>query len=501
ARQKEMAIRAALGAGRRRLIRQLLTESVVLSCCGAAVGVILAVAATAVVANLNAFNIPLLESVRVDARVLCFTLVIAVVTGLAFGLVPALQTPDSTVHDSLKDSNRGSTLGKRHSWIRNVLVVSEIAFACVLLVGTGLLIRSFLRVLDVDLGFRPEHAAALRVDPGPQYSTQARRNAYYNEALDRVKSIPGVEAAGLTDSLPLGSNRSWSAGAKGRVYSIEQPPPPAFVRIVSDGYLKAMGIGLRAGRDLSEQDTPESKPVILINQTTARLLWPGENPIGQTLMYTDVDREVVGVVDDVKHLALEKASGCEVYIPIRQSNDYASVDLVVRTALPPAGLASSIRAALKPLDPNLPTNEFRTLQQIVDTAVSPRRFAVTLLSGFAGFALILASLGIYGVVSYSVSQRTQEIGIRMALGASARDLQGRIILQTLRLSAIGISLGVAVSWVLSRSISGLLFGVAPTDPATFLGVLVILSLVAAVAGYVPSRRASRIEPTAALRAC
>jgi predicted permease len=497
-RQKEIAIRAALGAGRGRLIQQMLTESVVLSGCGAVLGLILAVTGTRVLAHLDAINIPLLESVRIDAGALGFTLLIAVLTGLIFGLAPALQVPAVAVHENLKDSNRGSSQGKRHTWIRGALVVSEIAMACVLLVGAGLLIRSFLRVLDVNLGFQPERAAVLRIDPSSQYSNQTQRNGYFDEALRRVKSVPGIEGAGLTDALPLSGNRSWGVQAKGQVYPKGQNPE-AFIRIVSDGYIRAMGIPLRAGRDFTERDTPSSELVILINETLARTLWPGQDPIGQ-MVTQDGGRRVVGVVGDVRHLALEQGSGSEMYLPIRQTSDYSSVDLVVRTTLPPAGLASAVRAALKPIEPNLPGKEFRKLQQLVDKAVSPRRFVVLLLAGFSGFALILASLGIYGIISYSVNQRTQEIGIRMALGASARDLQGRIILQTLGLAAIGMLLGTAASWFLSRALSGLLFGVTSTDPVTFLGMLVILTAVAAAAGYLPARRASRIDPMAALRA-
>jgi predicted permease len=499
-RQKEMSIRAALGAGRRRLIRQMLTESLVLSGCGAILGVALSVAGTRVLAHLDAFSIPLLETVQIDFRALAFTLVLTVLTGLIFGLVPALQVPAVAVHDSLKDTNRGSSQGRKHAWIRSALVVSEIALACVLLVGAGLLIRSFLRVLDADLGFQPERAAALRVDPDRQYSTQSLRNAYYSEALRRVKAVPGIEMAGLTDVLPLGKNRSWSAGAKGQAYSREQPPPDAFVRIVSEGYLKAMGITLRAGRDFTEHDTVGAKPVILINETLARKLWPGQDPIGQTVVYVDVEREVVGVVGDVRHLALEEASGSEFYLPIRQSNDYSSVDLVIRTALPPASLASAVRATLGPIAPNLPGNEFRPLQQLVDKAISPRRFVVILLAGFSAFALILASLGIYAVISYAVSQRTQELGIRMALGASPGDLQSRILLETLGLAGLGMLIGIIAASILSRAISGLLFGVTPTDPATFAGMLLLLTVVAAIAGYLPARRASRIDPMLALRA-
>ena len=316
-----------------------------------------------------------------------------------------------------------------------------------------------------------------------------------------MRTIPGVEGAGLTDVLPMGHDRTWSAGAKGVEYSLAHPPPPVFVRIVSDGYVKAMGIPLRAGREFTGSDTVSHKPVVLINETLARTLWPGQNPIGKALIYSDVpEREVVGVVADVRHLAVEQGAGCEMYIPIRECQDYSSVDLVVRTALPPAGLASAVRVALQPIEPNLPGNEFRTLQELVDKAVSPRRFVVLLLAGFAAFALILASLGIYAVISYSVTQRTQEIGIRMALGASGADLRAQILGQTMTLAAIGMLLGVAASWILAHTISSLLFGITATDPATFIGMLVVLSAVAALAGYLPARRASRIDPMAALRA-
>jgi ABC-type antimicrobial peptide transport system permease subunit len=253
------------------------------------------------------------------------------------------------------------------------------------------------------------------------------------------------------------------------------------------------------GRDLTARDTPSTEQVILINQTVARKLFPGENAIGQIII-PDKERRIVGIVSDVRHLALEQGAGLEMYIPIRQSQDYASVDLVLRTTVPPAQLANVVRNALKPIAPNLPMSDFRLIQQLVDKAVSPRRFIVMLLGGFALFALILASLGIYGVISYSVSQRTQEIGIRMALGASAADLQSGIILQTLGLVAIGMLLGSAASWTLARALSGLLYGVTPTDPVTFLGMLIVLTAVSALAGYLPARRASRIDPMVALRA-
>jgi len=497
-RHKEIAIRTALGAGRGRLLRQMLTEGVALSGSGAVLGILLAVAATRAIAHLDAISMPLLASVRTDPAALGFSLLMALLTGVLFGLAPALQVSGSGLHDVLKDSNRGSTEGTQRKWVRGSLVVSEVAFACVLLVGAGLLIRSLARVMEVDLGFRPEHAVSVRVDPEQRAATPALQNAYFDEVLRRTKEIPGVTAAGLTDALPLGRNRSWGAPAKGQTYP-RGKFPIAFVRVVSDGYIGAMGIPLRAGRDLAPGDALSSDPVILINETMARTLFPGQDPIGRTVVACG-DRHVVGVVSDVRHLALEQGAGMEMYLPIRQCGDYSSVDLVMRTALPPAEMVSSVRAALKPIAPNLPGNNFRTLQQLVDKAVSPRRFTVLLLAGFALFALVLASLGIYGVISYSVNQRTQEIGIRMALGASAGNLQTRIIGQTLVLAAAGMLIGTAASWLLAQALGGLLFGITATDPVTFAGMLAVLILVAATAGYLPARRASKIDPSIALRA-
>jgi predicted permease len=502
ARQREMAIRVALGAGRRRLVRQVLTESLVLSGCGALLGLVLAAAGTRVLSQLQGTTIPLLDRIALDAWTFGVAVLSALVTGLVFGIAPALQAPVDVgrrgLHDVLKDGTRGATEGRARASIRSALVVSEIAFACVLLVGAGLLIRSFMRVLDLDLGFQPARAAALRVEPGTQQRTLAQRNAWLDEMLRRVRAIPGISEAGLADVLPLGGNRSWSVAGRGQVYARGEAPE-GFARFVSDGYLRALGLRLRAGRDISTQDTPTSEPVIVINETMARTLWPGQEPLGQ-VMTQDGGRRVIGVVADVRHRALEETSGAEMYIPMRQSGNYGAVYLVVRTDLPPETLAASVRAALVPLDPGLAAKEWRTLQSLVDRAVSPRRFMVMLLGGFAAFALVLASLGIYAVISYSVGRRTQEIGIRMALGASARQVQMAIIVQTLRLAAIGLFAGAAASWALGRALSGLLFGVSATDPATFLAMLALLAAVAALAGYLPARRASRIDPIAALRA-
>jgi predicted permease len=497
-REKEIAVRAALGANRWRLIRQMLTESLVLSSSGALLGLLLALAGTRLLSRLDGIRLPMLEQVQVDVWALGFTLLIAVLTGVVFGLTPALRVSSLALHSSLKESGRGASQGSRQGWIRGALVASEVAFACVLLVGAGLLLRSFIRVLEVDLGFKPQNAISLRVDPNQKYSSPALRNSYYDEILNRVRSAPGIEHVGLTDALPLVGNRSWPIGAKGQVYTPETYPE-AFVRIVSDGYIGAMGIPLIAGRDFTAADVTSSPSVIIINQTFARRLWPGEDPLGKIIMNGNQELQVVGVVRDVRHLALEEEGGNEFYIPIRQTQDYASVTMIARGSLSQSGLTAAVRDSLLPIDPNLPTKESRAIRDLVDKAISPQRLIVLLLSGFAGFALLLASLGIYGVISYSVNQRKQEIGIRMALGASTGNLQKLILSETLKLAAVGMVVGLVASWLLGRLFLELLFGIKPTDPLTFVIVFGLLMGVAALAGYLPARRASRLDPLDALR--
>ncbi len=496
-RQKEMTIRAALGAGRFRLLRQVLTESVTLSCCGGALGILLAEAGTRELAHLNAFNLPLLGSVRVDGSTLVFTLLAAVAAGVLFGLAPAIQVPACKLREGLQDAGRESTGSRRYGWFRDGLVVSEFALACVLLVGATLLIQSFLRVVDLNLGFQPERAATLRIDPSFRISSLAEQNVFIDDVLHRARSVPGIVAAGITDVLPLDGDRSWQVSAEGQVYD-RNHHPEAFIRVVTDGYFEALGIPLRSGREFTENDRASSEPVVVVNETLARTLWPGQNAVGQ-MMTQDGGRRVVGVVGDVHHGGPERSSGLEMYLPMRQKLDYFAMRLVVRTALPPGSLAAGIRTALRPIDPNLPVTEFQTLQGLVDKAVSPRRFLVILLTGFAGFALLLASLGIYALISYWVNQRTREIGIRMALGATAGLVRRQVLTKTLRLALTGVALGTVASLALTRWLESLLFGTTPTDPAVFAGVIVLLCAVALLAGYIPARRASRIDPMIALR--
>jgi predicted permease len=403
--------------------------------------------------------------------------------------------------EALKDSSSGSGKGRRHEHIRAVLVVSEVALACVLLVGAGLLLRSFLHVLDVDLGFQPARAAAVKVvydDSAPTDAQGiAKRRLIFQRTLERVSSLPGVEAAGMVDYLPLGQNRAWGTPVpKGKTYPPGAVPAP-LVYVVTPGYARAMGMRLR-GRDFTWDDGPTNENVVLINAACARTFWPGEDAVGKILVNGRDDMRVVGVVDDIRAESVEGQQGWQIYYPATQKSPNGA-ELVVRTQLPPAALASSVMSALRELNPKQPAAEFRPIQSLVDHAVSPRRFFVMLVGAFASLGLLLAALGIFGVISYSVTQRTQEIGIRMALGATMAQVQRRVLVKTLRLALIGIAAGTVVSLAVAKAIAALLFGTAPSDPATFAGMTLLLALVALLAGYLPARRASRINPMVALR--
>jgi predicted permease len=496
-RRKEIAVRIALGASKTRLVRQMLTESILLAGCGAVVGLPLAFIGTRLLAGSRAFSIPLLQTVTIDGTALGFTVVIALVTGLLFGIVPALQMSGLNVHEDLKDASRGSSEGKGRAWVRSALVVAEVALACVLLVGAGLLVRSFLRLLEVDLGFRPEQAATWRIETGDKFSTPAERNTFFERLVRTVATAPGVESAGLTDALPLGRNRSWGVRAKGETYPDRQIPI-AFPRLIDAGYIKTMRIPLRAGREFTAHDTADSEKVMIVNETMARRLWPGKDAVGQIALLGNTEWHVVGVVSNVRHSALEQEAGLEMYLPLTQ-NGNNSVELVVRTKLTTEALAPVVRAALRQVDPNLPNSEYKTLGQLVDQAASPKRFVTVLLGGFSLLALILAALGIYGVISYSASQRTHEIGIRLALGARGRDVLKMVIGQGMVPVAIGMAVGLISALALTRLMSSLLFGVSASDPLTFAGVAVTLMSVALAACYIPARRATKVDPMNALR--
>lgn len=352
--------------------------------------------------------------------------------------------------------------------------------------------------MDVDLGFQPAHTAIWTIEPGVKYRTDEQHLALYQELVRRVEAVPGVEAAGMTDCLPLGRNRAWGLRAKGVQYPKGQLLT-AFPRLIDTGYIPAMKIPLRAGRTFTDHDTAKSEKVVIINENAARLLWPGQEAVGQIALAGNGEARVIGIVANVRHSSLEGNAGMEMYFPLTQIAS-GSVELVVRARRQAESIAPDIRTALRSVEPSLPTAEFRTLDDVIDRAVSPRRFVVLLLGGFAALALILASLGIYGVVSYSVAQRTQEIGIRMALGAPAGHVQLRVLRQTLLLALVGALIGVTASVAAARTIESMLYGVEPGDAVTFLGMIGVLTIVAIVAGYLPARRASRIDPMTALRA-
>jgi predicted permease len=500
ARAKEFAMRTALGAGRGRIVRQLLTESLVLSLAGALLGLGMAFAVITWLAHQGSIALPLLGSLRIDGAALAWTLLIAVTSSVLFGLVPGLKVAGGNLQAALKDGSLGSGDSRSHNRIRSILVVSEVALACVLLIGAGLLLRSFLHVLDVDLGFQPSHAAAIAVsyDDSGGWVT---RGAKLQQILQRIEQVPGVETAGVTDNLPMSTNRSFGIAPKGYDRGKQGDLPPTFVYVVSPGYFNAIGMHLVAGHDFTWDDTNKDLGSVVINETVARNLWPGQSAVGKIAEINGGQfAQVIGVVADVHETNAETQAGWQMYSS-QTSPQFGPVgcNLVIRTKLPPAALASGVMSVLREINPKQPTNEFKSIQTLVDHASSPRRFFVMLVAAFASLGLLLAALGIYGVISYSVTQRTQEIGIRMALGATMSQVQLSVLFKTLRLALIGIVAGTIASLLASRAIASLLFGTTPTDPVTFAAMILLLGTVALLAGYLPARRASRINPMVALR--
>jgi putative ABC transport system permease protein len=498
ARIGEMAVRSALGASRGRLVRQLLVESLTLAAVGGLAGVLLAYAVTAWAAGTDAVSIPLLRTVSVDRAALAFAVLVTLLTGLVVGVVPALRVARGGEASALRDGGRGASAGRRRASAREALVVAEVALACVLLVGGGLLLRSFVRVLEVDLGFRPAGAVAWQLNPSRQFESNVERVAFYGELTSRVAAVPGVDAVGLTDTPPLGRNRSWSIRAVGEVYERGQVPP-VFPRMVDSRYLQAMRIPLLAGRHFTPDDDTTSASVVILNHTAAERLFHGADPIGRAVQVGGGERRVVGVVEDVRHQSLESDAGIEAYLPIAQNTDYGALVMVVRSRLPVESLARGVVATLAAVDPAMPATDFQPLEAVVDRALSPRRFVLLVLGAFAAAALLLAALGIYAVLSYAVSQRTREIGIRLALGESTTGVRRRVVRRTVLLAGSGVVLGAALSFAASRALDSMLYGVGSTDATTFAGVAALLLLVAALAGYLPARRASRISPIEALR--
>jgi predicted permease len=459
---------------------------------------------------LGSADIPRLSEVQIDGTVLAFTAAIALLSGVLFGLAPAWQLARARPQESLNAAPRGSGPGTGGGRLRAALVVAEVMLSLVLLIGAGLLLRSFARLQRVELGFdaRQLLVAPLRL-PAARYDTPVKARAFYDAALERVRGLPGVMGAAAISSAPFaGRNSGLVFTPAGSSLADRGPAPDADYRVIAPGYLETMRIPLLRGRALSQQDLPGAPPAVLINQTMARRFWPGRNPIGQRL---DVGPEVgdvtggapvtiVGVVGDARYQGLEMPEPRPmVYLAIGQTRE-TGFDLVLRSSAAPADLAAALREALQALDSSLPVPNTISMEHILTDAFAGRRFAVVLFGVFAGIAVVLAAVGVYGVMSYLVRQRTQELGIRVALGASRSALVGMVLVDTLRLAVVGVMAGLAGAWLLTRLLSGLLFGITPTDPTTFWGLAGLVLCLALVAGLIPAYRAARVDPMAALRA-
>lgn len=499
-RRQEFAVRTALGAGRSRLLRQLVTEGMLLATVSALIGSALAYLATGVISRLSNTSLPLLQRVQLDGTTLLCIVAATLLVGVVCGLTPILQTSFPRLQDALRDNGRGSSGGGWQKRTRSALVVTETALACMLLIAATLLMRSFSQILDIDLGFQPEHALTLNVEPDATVEGMEARLAYFEALKQSLETVPGIAAVGFTDALPLDRNRSWGVSAKGQTFTPDEGIPAAFVSRVDAQLFDALGITLRRGRRFTEAETSQDGKVVVINQSMADTFWPGQDPIGEEAIIGSEDRTVIGVVSDVHHRGVEAATGFDVYLPMGLPDGSAAFDLVIRTALPPDAAKPGILAALRAADAGLPTDELRPMTWFIDRAVSSRRFVASLLSGFALFAVILASLGIYGVIAYATGRRRQEIGIRMALGATAQDIQKGVLWDTLMLSSFGVLLGTVGGILLATTMRSLLYGISPADPLSFVAMLAAMVVVTLAAGWIPARRAARIEPGSTLRA-
>ncbi len=500
ARGKELAVRAALGARRSRIVFQLLAESLALAAAGGILGLALAWGGVGLLTRLGAAAIPRLAGARLDWRVFLFALAVSALTGMLFGLAPALQLSAANPQAALMESGRGSTAARSSRLLRNGLVVSEIALALLVLIGAGLLMRSFVRLRAVDPGFQPANLLTLRLPLSPNVPID-RRVAFLDRLSGRLAALPGVRSIGAVNNLPL---TGLGVGATFAVDGRPAPPPEqrpiGLVRGVTQDYFRTMAIPLVSGRFFAESDTAQAPSRIIVNQTLARRFWPRANPIGGCLVLDPSGRiaEIVGVVGDVKPERLDGDDWPTIYSPYPQTNFNIMV-MVVRTAVPPEALASSVERAVHQSDPDQPVADMRSMDAVVDRAVSTARFHTLVLAVFAQIAFLLAATGIYGVVAYDVSQRTPEIGIRISLGAQPGDVLRLILGQCARLAALGIALGLAAALALTRLMESMLFGVKPTDTRTFAVVSLLLGAVALAAGYLPSRRAMALQPAAALR--
>jgi len=449
-------------------------------------------------------NTPRMSEIGIDWRVFAFTFAVTILSGILFGLFPALQTSRPNLNETLKDSGqRGAETGGRNR-VGSLLIVSEIALSFILLAGAGLLIKSFLHLREINPGFNADNVLALRLTlPPGKYKQGEPRAQIYQQLIDRVKQTPGVQSAALVLSLPLGGD-TFNVGRgvirEGRPMTADEQTNAQHLPVSPD-YFQTLQIPLKAGRTFTDQDTSQSTKVAIVNETMARALWPNENPIGRRFtVWRDekFPREVVGVVGDTKS-SLDKEPGQQMYVPYAQDANWGSLSLVVRTAGEPTALAGSVREAIRAVDKSVPNYNLKTLNDVVSTSAAPRRIPMLLLSAFAGVAMLLAMLGIYGVTSYYVTQRTHEIGIRMALGAQIADVLKLVFRRAMLLALIGIGIGVAGAVAVTRYLTSLLFGVKPIDTLTFVAVAVVLAVVVFVACLVPARRAARIDPLEALR--
>jgi predicted permease len=498
-RRREIAIRLALGASRGRVVRQLLTEGLVLATGGALAGLPTAYLLTDYLRTRTTLSLPLVTEMEVDLTSLVFAACVAIVTGVVFSALPALRASRHDPQTALQDRGRGSTDGRWHGRVRSGLVIGEVAVACVLLVGAGLLVRSFIGIVSIDTGFEPAGAVTLRLDRGPRLSVPERA-ARLVGALERVTTLPGVSAAGITDALPLSRNRSSSVSVPDRIYDDPSTIPVPFLYVVSTGYFEAMGIELVRGRDFATSDDAESPLVAIPNERLAAELWPGRDPVGRDLRVYGEVRRIIGVARDVRQTSLDEAPVGQAYLPITQVDPAGSPNLVIRSDLPAATTAGNLRAAFAASDPVLVAAAVTPVNGLVDRVVSPRRFLLLLIGGFAVLAVLLAGLGLYAVVAYAVSQQTRDIGIRIALGAGQGDVYARVMLGTARLAIAGIACGLLGAFALTRLIASLLYETSPVDPLTFVAVPAGLLAVALAAGFVPARRASNVDPILALRA-
>ena len=500
-REKEFAIRAALGANRSRLIRQLLTESLVLSLTGGLIGLLLPLWSADLLRSFNPYGIPRLNEVSLDARVIIFAFVISTVTGVLFGLLPALQTSKLNLNEMLKEGGRSSATSLGRS-LRSGLIVVEVALVIMLLIGAGLLIRSFLRLQAVKPGFNPQNLLTVQLTlPAAKYK-KLQRTAFADQVLQRVSNLPAVQSAGVSTRLPLSpTNAIFRFTVEGAPPLSSAELPTTEYRAISDNYFAAMSIPILKGRAFTPQDQGDGSGAVVINQTMAHRFWPNADPVGKRLSVEGPQGPwltIVGVVGDVKHFGLEAEVKPEMFAPYRQ-DPWPNLFLVVRTSTDPVSLAAAVRKEVWAVDKDLPVYNIKTMDQRLSDSTAARRFNMLLLSLFALTALTLAAVGIYGVISYSVTQCTQEIGIRLALGAQAADIFKLVIGQGLTLVLAGVVIGLAGAFALTRVMSSLLFGVGAADPITFVMVSVIMIGVALLACYLPARRAMKIDPIIALR--